>query len=131
MEKRILVVDDEAAIRDIMTCVFTRAGYEVQTAANAEEALALARQQRYPVFFLDLSLPGMDGIELCRHMRKDNPCSIAYAVTGYADPGEGMGGEEWGFEDCFTKPTDLKTLLRAAETAFQKLAHREINEGCV
>jgi CheY-like chemotaxis protein len=119
---RILVVDDEAPIRSMMTLAFTRAGYEVQVAESAEEALDLIKSYKYLVFFLDLNLPGMNGIELCRRIRKDNPLAIVYAVTGFATTFEVFECRAAGFEDYFTKPVEMKTLVQAAEHAFQKLA---------
>lgn len=121
IEKRILVVDDEAPIREMMTRAFTRAGYKVEVAESAEEAMDLIKTYKYLVFFLDLNLPGMNGIELCRHIRRDNPLTIAYAVTGYATTFEAFDCREAGFEDYFTKPVEMKILLQAAEQAFQKL----------
>jgi CheY-like chemotaxis protein len=120
--RRVLVVDDEDLIRDMMTRAFTRAGYEIQVAESAEEALNLIKTYKYLVYFLDLNLPGMSGIELCRHIRKDNPLTITYAVTGYATTFEVFDCREAGFEDYFTKPVEMKTLLQAAEHAFQKLS---------
>lgn len=122
MEKCILLVDDEVPILKMMTRAFTRAGYEVQTAESAEEALELIKTYKYLVFFLDLNLPGMNGIELCRRIRKDNPLTIIYAVTGFASTFEVFDCRQAGFEDYFTKPVELKKLLDAAEQAFQKLA---------
>jgi CheY-like chemotaxis protein len=131
MEKRILVVDDEAPIREMMAMFFTRAGYSVQTAQNAEEALALMKAYKYPVFFLDLNLPGMNGIELCRVIREDNPLNIVYAVTGYGTDFEVSECRKAGFEDYFTKPVELKVLLRAAEQAFHKLERWRRDDGSI
>jgi CheY-like chemotaxis protein len=128
INRRILVVDDEALICEMMKWAFTNAGYEVQTAASAEEALELVKTQKYLVFFLDLNLPGMNGIELCRNIRKNNPLTIAYAVTGYASTFEVFDCREAGFDDYFTKPAEMKTLFQAAEQAFQKLARWSRNE---
>ncbi len=122
MEKNILIVDDEVQILKMMTQAFNRAGYEVQTAESAEEALDLIKTYKYLVFFLDLNLPGMNGIELCRRIRKDNPLTILYAVTGFASTFEVFDSRQAGFEDYFTKPVELKKLLEAAEQAFKKLA---------
>jgi CheY-like chemotaxis protein len=128
MEKQILVVDDEEAIRTMMTRAFTKAGYEVQTAASAEEALDLIKTYKYLVFFLDLNLPGMNGIDLCRLIRKDNPLTIAYAITGYASTFEVFECRDAGFEDYFTKPVELKKLVEAAEQAFLKLSRWKRDE---
>jgi CheY-like chemotaxis protein len=121
-EKRILVVDDEVPMAKLMARALTKAGYDVQTAASAEEALELIKSYKYMVFFLDLKLPKMNGMELCRIIRKDNPLTIAYAVTGYAGTFEVFDCREAGFEDYFTKPIKLPKLLAAAEDAFKKQA---------
>jgi CheY-like chemotaxis protein len=128
MDRRVLVVDDESPIREMMRWGFTNAGYEVQTAESSEEALELIKTYKYLVFFLDLNLPGMNGIELCRRIRKDNPLTILYAVTGYATTFEVFDCREAGFEDYFTKPAEMKTLFQAAEQAFQKLARWRRND---
>jgi CheY-like chemotaxis protein len=121
-EKRILVVDDEKQIRDMYSQAFTRAGYEVTTAESAEEALEIFKKEQFWVLFLDLNLPGMNGVDLCREIRKQYPMSIAYAVTGYASLFELSDCRDAGFEDYFTKPASLSDLLEAAEYAFKKLA---------
>jgi CheY-like chemotaxis protein len=121
-QKRILVVDDEKQIRDMYSQAFTRVGYEVTTAGSAEETLEILRRTPFWVLFLDLNLPGMNGIELCRQIRKQYPMAIAYAVTGYASLFELSDCRDAGFEDYFTKPTSLSDLMDAAEHAFAKLA---------
>ena len=129
MEKRILVVDDEVPILKVMTRAFSRAGYEVGTAESAEEALRMVKTYRYMVYFLDLNLPGMNGIDLCRHIRSDNPLSIIYAVTGFPSTFEVFDCRQAGFEDYFTKPVKLDVLLDAAEQAFQKLSRWKREDG--
>ena len=121
-EKRILVVDDEKQIRDLYSQAFTRAGYEVTTAESAEDALEIFKKEQFWVLFLDLNLPGMNGVDLCREIRKQYPMAIAYAVTGYASLFELSDCRDAGFEDYFTKPASLSDLLEAAEHAFKKLA---------
>ena len=121
-EKRILVVDDEKQIRDMYSQAFTRAGYEVTTAESAEAALEIFKKEQFWVLFLDLNLPGMNGVDLCRQIRTQYPMSIPYAVTGYASLFELSDCRDAGFEDYFTKPASLSDLLEAAEHAFKKLA---------
>ena len=121
-EKRILVVDDEKQIRDMYSQAFTRAGYEVTTAESAEEALEIVRKTSFFVLFLDLNLPGMNGVELCRQIRNQYPMAVPIAVTGYASLFELTDCRDAGFEDYFTKPASLSDLLEAAEYAFKKLA---------
>jgi len=119
--KRILVVDDEEQILQLYSQGFSRAGYIVQTADSAEKALDILKDERYWVMFLDLNLPDMNGIDLCRQIRKNSPMAIPYAVTGYASLFELSDCRDAGFEDYFTKPVNLSDLLEAAEHAFKKL----------
>lgn len=120
-EKRILVVDDEEMLCDLFARSFSKSGYTVRTAASAEEALEIQKTTPFSVMFLDLNLPGMNGVELCRQICKDWPMSIPYAVTGYASLFELTDCRDAGFEDYFTKPARMSDLLEAADHAFKKL----------
>lgn len=113
----------------MMASVFSRAGFEVHTVGSAEEALEFVETQRYMVFFLDLNLPGMNGIELCRLIRRNNPFTITFAVTGFATTFEVFECREAGFEDYFTKPVEMKVLIDSATQAFAKLARWRRDDG--
>ena len=121
MKKKILVVDDERSIRDLFTDTFNDAGYEVRAAETGEQALEILKEERIDVIFLDLRLFGMNGIELCRKIRKTNPISIIYAMTGWAALFEIEECREAGFDDYFKKPVALDMLFKAVEDAFEKL----------
>ena len=121
MKKKILVVDDERSIRDLFTDTFNDAGYEVRAAETGEQALEMLKEERIDVIFLDLRLFGMNGIELCRKIRKTNPISIIYAMTGWAALFEIEECREAGFDDFFTKPLRYETLSHALEEAFEKI----------
>ena len=120
-EKKILVVDDEVAITDLFEQAFSRAGYLVRSAESAEKAMEVLKQDNIHVMFLDLNLPGMNGVELCERLRKNRPMDIIYAVTGYSSLFELADCLEAGFDDYFQKPVELKTLLKAAQDAFEKI----------
>lgn len=120
-EKKILVVDDEKAIVNLLKQAFTRAGFSVVTAESAEAALTVLEQEEIFVMFLDLNLPGMNGIALCQRIKKDKPMAIVFAVTGYASLFELVDCREAGFEDYFKKPADIKTLVKVANDAFERL----------
>ena len=116
-EKKILVVDDEVFILDLLNIAFSRAGFAVRTAENAQEALQILKGENINVMFLDLNLPEMNGVELCAKIRKNQPNAIIHAVTGYAPYFEPSDYKMAGFDGYFTKPVKLKTLLRAARDA--------------
>lgn len=119
--KKILVVDDEVAILKMFKKAFRNKGYIVWSAESAEEALEVLKQDSIHVMFLDLNLPGMNGVELCRQLREKRPMDIIYAVTGYASLFELAECRGAGFDDYFQKPVELKELLKAAQDAFEKI----------
>ena len=121
MSKKVLIVDDEEPIRNIFELAFSKAGYAVRVVESAEAAVELLKDEKIHVFFLDLNLPGMNGVELCKHIRNDSPLAIIHAVTGYASLFELADCREAGFDDYFTKPVNLSLHLKAAEDAFEKI----------
>ncbi len=120
-EKKILIVDDEEAVINLMKLAFSRVGYDVKSAQSGKEALTLLKHDRIHVIFMDLNMPEMNGIELCRAVRKDMPMAIIFAVTGYASLFELADCREAGFDDYFIKPVNIKSLIKSAEEAFVKL----------
>ncbi|MDM8550573.1 response regulator [Desulfobacterales bacterium HSG2] len=122
MSKReILVVDDDMMIRHMFEQVFNKAGYHIRTAESAEEALEILEEKHFQVMFLDLKLPGINGIELCKQIKKEKPSVIAFAITAYASIFELSDCIEAGFDDYFTKPVRLETLTKTIENAFAKI----------
>ena len=120
-DRYILVLDDELAILTALEKVFSRAGYTAFLAETAEEALGILEKENINVMFLDLNLPGMNGVELCRKIRKDRPIAVIHAITGYASLFELTDCREAGFDDYFTKPANMEMLLTAAHNAFEKV----------
>ncbi len=125
LNKNILIVDDDDMIIDLFKNGFNRVGYTVRRAKSAEEALAILDRESYQVMFLDLKLPKMNGVELCKKIRKKEPMTIIFAVTGFATDFEFTDCRKAGFDDYFTKPVDLKILFRAALEAFDKIERWE------
>ena len=120
-EKKILVVDDEKAIINLMEHAFSRSGFTVAPAESAEAAIEVLKQEKILVLFIDLNLPKMDGLELCKRVKKDNPISIIHAVTGYSSLFELVDCIDAGFDDYFKKPVDIRILIKAATEAFEKI----------
>jgi CheY-like chemotaxis protein len=120
-ERRILVVDDEPPIRNLFLRTLSRLGCSVEAAESADAGLELMRRQPAEILFLDLNLPGMSGVELCREVRRQWPWAITIAVTGYASLFELVACRKAGFEDYFVKPVAPKDLLETAEQACRKV----------
>ncbi|MCE5271242.1 response regulator [bacterium] len=121
MKKRILFVDDEVSILEMLRMAFEQFGYEVYTADSGMQAVELLKSVKVDCMFFDLRLPGMDGIELCRIIRRDNPIAAIFAMTGYANVFELFDCREAGFDDYFLKPLDLQAILGTVEAAYERL----------
>ena len=121
MEKKILFVEDDKDIRDILETAFLEEGYSVVSFETGEEALEILNKENIQVMFLDMKLPGMNGLELCKEIRKISPVACIYAVTGYSSLFELVDCREAGFDDYFVKPVKMELLLHAADEAFKRL----------
>ena len=121
MDHKILVVDDEAVIREWLAETFTSQGYEPYLAENAQEAMNIFNREDVYVVVLDLKLFGMNGIELCRKIRQTRPLAIIYAMTGWGALFEVEECREAGFDDYFIKPMDTDMILRAVADAFARV----------
>jgi DNA-binding response OmpR family regulator len=126
-EKKILVVDDEELIVNMLKDAFGSAGYKVLTAASAEDALKILKDESVMVMFLDIKLPGMSGIELCKRIRIENQVSIIHAFTAYSNIYGLLECRAAGFDDFFIKPIKINLLLKAAQEAFEKLERWDID----
>jgi DNA-binding response OmpR family regulator len=119
-EKKVLVVDDECAIRGLLEMALNRAGYSVCSVSCAEEALDVLRQESFPLMFIDLSLGKVNGFELCKNIRKDDSSSIVYALTGNADLIAKAELDEVGFNGCIGKSVGIEKLYEVAKESFNK-----------
>lgn len=122
MDKKVLVVDDEQSMRNFFYDAITSFGYAVHLAHDAERALSMINTDYYPVSVFDLNLPGMSGIDLCREIRKTNPISVIYAITGYSGMFEVAECRGAGFDDFFTKPVQLDLLKKYIDDGFEKVS---------
>lgn len=113
MSSKILVVDDEVNISELVRFNLTREGYQVSTAATGQQCLELAEQQSPDLILLDLMLPGMDGLEVCRNLRK-NTLTENIPIIMLTARGEELDkvlGLEMGADDYITKPFSPRELV--------------------
>ncbi|NEB41800.1 response regulator transcription factor [Streptomyces sp. SID14515] len=123
----VLLIEDDASVRDGMELVLRRHGYGVETAATGEEALALLageRGERVELAVLDLMLPGMDGFEVCRRIRARTATLPVIMLTARGDDRDIVTGLEAGADDYVVKPVTapvlearIRAALRRAEPA--------------
>ena len=107
---KILVVDDDPKIRSVLGRGLRFEGYDVQIAAGGQEALQLARETPFDLVVLDLTMPRMDGLEVCRRLRRgvNVPILMLTARSAVADR---IVGLDSGADDYLTKPFDFEELL--------------------
>jgi DNA-binding response OmpR family regulator len=110
MTQRLLVVDDDKGIRETMDLALTEEGYIVDTANDAEEARAAIRANTPDLLVLDVMLPGQDGFELCREIRRSSSVPIIL-LTAKTDTIDIVVGLESGADDYVTKPFEMRELV--------------------
>ncbi|MGD8623631.1 MAG: response regulator transcription factor [Anaerolineae bacterium] len=118
----ILVVDDERHIVELAQMYLEQAGYRVQCAGDGEEALRRSRQAHPALIVLDLMLPGLDGMEVCRRLRAESDVPIIM-LTARSDDVDRIVGLELGADDYVTKPFNPRELVarvRAVLRRYQK-----------
>ena len=110
-DRTVLVVDDEAELREMVRAIFTRAGYgRVVTAATGAEALAICRDCRPDIVILDVMLPGMDGFAVLRALRQDSDVPVLM-LTARSEAEDKFTGFECGADDYLAKPFLPRELL--------------------
>ncbi len=119
MPKRLLLVDDDGLLRRSLSYNLERAGYGVSTAANAEDALAIARRDPPDLVLLDIGLPGMDGLEALRDFREHLGLPVIF-LTARRKELDQVLGLEMGADDYVTKPFDLEVLIARIKAVLRR-----------
>lgn len=108
---KILLVDDEESIVKALQYSFEQEGYDVMTASSGEEAVEIIQVQDFDMLITDLSLPGIDGIEVLPIAKKNNPDLGVIFLTGYGDTPSAIEALRLGADDYLQKPCDTEELL--------------------
>jgi len=119
MPETVLVVDDEPSIRDVLTYNLVKAGFQVLTARDGNEALALARKNKPDLIILDLMLPGVDGFDVCRTLRKESQIPIIM-LTARDEEIDRVVGLELGADDYVVKPFSVRELTARAKSVLRR-----------
>ena len=124
LDLRALVVDDSAAVRTQIVEALRKAGVDSVTAASGEEALAKLKAERFELVFLDIVMPGIDGLEACRQIRSGTGGADVTIImlTGQSAPSTRVQGALSGCDAFLTKPIDLKSFYAAIDKAVSKRA---------
>jgi DNA-binding response OmpR family regulator len=120
MVEKILVVDDEISLLETLEYNLKKQGYDVETAADGLTAISLARSTHPDLIVLDLMLPGMDGFDVCREIRKDMNTPVLM-LTARDDEIDRVVGLEVGADDYLTKPFSMRELLARVKALFRRV----------
>jgi two-component system alkaline phosphatase synthesis response regulator PhoP len=125
LSKKILVVDDEESIREIMEINLVKLGYDPEFAKNGKEALEILENENFPLIITDLRMPEMDGVELCMQIRERHSETLIYAFSGGFTEVDSHELEKMGFDGLLCKPVKFEVLECALEGAFNKIDERK------
>lgn len=126
-EAKLLVVDDEPNIRELLSVSLRFAGFNVQAAANGREALKLEDKFEADLVILDIMLPDMDGFEVLRHLREHEPALPVLFLTAKDDVQDKIQGLTIGADDYITKPFSLEELIARVRAILRRTrpSHKE------
>ena len=130
MSKKILVIEDEKDIQDLLQHYLKREGYGVEIATDGETGLRKASKERFDLILLDLMLPQVDGLEICRSLRSrpqtaDLPIIM---ITAKAEEADRIVGLELGADDYITKPFSPREVLARVKALFRRVEKPKAKE---
>jgi DNA-binding response OmpR family regulator len=118
-QARILLVDDEQAVQTLLTYPLRKEGYEVVEAKDGQEALDRFGEERFDLVVLDIMLPKLDGIEVCRRLRTRSQVPIIM-LTAKGDEVDKIAGLEMGADDYITKPFSVREFRSRVKAALRR-----------
>jgi two-component system, NtrC family, nitrogen regulation response regulator NtrX len=129
MKPRILVIDDEAGIRDSMRMILEYEGYEVLAAATGEEGIALVQREPIDMVFLDIKMPGMDGLEVLGRLRTIAEALPVVIVSGHGTVSTAVEATKLGAFDFIEKPLARERVLVTIRNAIDQSRLRDENRS--
>jgi two-component system alkaline phosphatase synthesis response regulator PhoP len=121
LSKKILVVDDEESIKEIMKIKLGKLGYDPKFAENGKDALEILENEEFTLILTDLRMPDINGTELCIKIKEKNPDTVIYAFSGGVTDLDFDQLKEKGFDGLLCKPVTSEVLERAVKGAFDKV----------
>jgi two-component system, OmpR family, alkaline phosphatase synthesis response regulator PhoP len=116
----ILIVDDEESIRQLLEYNFTRSGFRTESVDNGQDAYVQIKSKAFDIVLLDVMLPGMDGMDLCKKLRQENVTTPIILVTARDDEVDRILGLEIGADDYVTKPFSPRELVARARAVLRR-----------
>lgn len=120
MEERILTVDDEIPVSELLARYLERAGYICETAFSAEEAIDKARKGGFALALIDINMPGMDGLTLLQRLKGIDPDLAALIVTAVKDRESAIKAMKLGADDYIVKPFDIEEIVQSVKRALER-----------
>ncbi len=114
-KNRILVVDDEEALRIVLSAELEGEGYQVTNAGDGQEAINILATNEFDLILLDIKMPNVDGFEVLKYVKEHSPKTKVVMLTGFADLKNAIESKKLGAEDFVSKPYDLVDLLTTVE----------------
>jgi two-component system alkaline phosphatase synthesis response regulator PhoP len=130
MPKKILIIEDEKDILELLQVYLKREGYDVHIAKDGEAGLRKASRERYDLILLDLMLPQVDGLEICRNLRSHPQTSQVpiIMITAKTEESDRIVGLEMGADDYITKPFSPREVLARIKAIFRRLEKPKARE---
>ena len=120
MSKKILIVEDDGNIRELLRLYLEREGYEITEAANGEEGVELWRKINPDMILLDVMMPIMDGWQVCKIIRKESKVPIII-MTAKGETFDKVNGLEMGADDYIVKPLEMREVIARVRAIFRRL----------
>lgn len=130
-KKSILVIEDEEDILALLHFNLIKAGYQVECAADGNEGLQKIAARQPDLLLLDLMLPGLNGLEICRRLRADDKTARLPIImlTAHGEEADVVQGLELGADDYMTKPFSIKVLLARVQTVLRRNSETESHDN--
>ncbi len=115
----IIIIDDNKDLNDLMSELLGTMGYEVRTALNGEDGIAIAKEKKPAAIICDIGMPGMNGLEVAQYIRRDHELKDVHliAMSGYSNQADVERSIEAGFEKHLAKPFNLAVIKKALDEA--------------
>ncbi len=122
--KKVLIAEDESAIREIISITLKRAGYEVTEACDGQQALDIynSKNGEFDVVLLDIMMPNVDGLEVCKHLRGESSTVGIIMLTAKTQEMDKVSGLLMGADDYITKPFSPSELMARVDSVYRRVA---------